>query len=73
MEHSAHQVTYRRKTETLLWHFHPECQRWPSAPGSFTEQKEEPQKSIFCTECGVHAYNDKRKIGSAPPLLGTLP
>ena len=65
MEHPVNQATYRRNTETLLWHFHPECRRWPNAPGSFTEKKEEPPQGVFCTECATHAYKDKRKIGTA--------
>ena len=42
---------YRRKDEQLLWHFEPECSKWPNRHIVEQQLDERPAQNMLCRHC----------------------
>ena len=44
-------VIYRKRRDTLVWHFHTKCSRWPESDYIQTRYINLPEDERMCDEC----------------------
>lgn len=53
-------MTYRRRSDSDVWHFHHECQHWLVRTGlKFVERHSKPKSGELCDECRAKAKREK--------------
>jgi hypothetical protein len=59
-------MIYRRRINTYVWHFSPECPMWPEE--SFEERTERPANDPLdlCSECSALLIRDGRDTLKRP-------
>lgn len=65
-------LIYRRSLGVGIWHYHPDCVRWPRE--AFYEQRETPDLYPFCSECDTRTaadYVDKNRAAPVPYHLAS--